>query len=77
MDLRSELLANSIADKIIDSIKNIRIDADEAVKIQAEEVLSEIKQVIQNNKLSDFEAVENIVCIFEKYSISAGGRHDF
>lgn len=77
MDLRSELVVYAISDKIRSSIKEIKIDADETVKILAEEVLREIKQVIGDNKLSDFEVVENIVCIFEKYGISAGGRHDF
>ena len=26
---------------------------------------------------NDFDVVEEIVCIFEKYNIDAGGRHDF
>lgn len=25
----------------------------------------------------DFDVVEKIVCIFEKYNIDAGGRHNF
>lgn len=34
-------------------------------------------KIIQNEKYSDFEAIEAIVCVFEKYGIDFGGRHDF
>ena len=39
--------------------------------------LSEIKSIINNKEKEDFEAVEKIVCVFEKYNIDRGGRHDF
>lgn len=37
----------------------------------------EIKNIIQDNNFSDFEAIEQIVILFEKYGIDAGKRHDF
>ena len=40
-------------------------------------MLSEIQKVIQNESYSDFDAIEEIVCIFEKYNIDSGFRHDF
>lgn len=40
-------------------------------------MLDEIVKVIRNDDIDDFFAVEEIVCIFEKYGISAGTRHDF
>ena len=45
-------------------------------------VLKEIQEVIisgniVNGQRNDFEIVEEIVCIFEKYGITAGGCHDY
>ena len=40
-------------------------------------MLSEIQKVIKNEAYSDFEAIEEIVCIFEKYDIDFGNCHDF
>ena len=40
-------------------------------------ILDEIKNVICNDELSDFDTVEEIVCILEKNNIDCGGRHDF
>lgn len=44
--------------------------------------LKEIQVVLKNGNIvdgnkSDFEIVEDIVCIFEKYHLNAGGCHDF
>ena len=43
-------------------------------------ILEEIKEIIQNENLSDedcFEKVEKIVAVFENHNINTGGRHDF
>jgi hypothetical protein len=40
-------------------------------------ILNEIKKVIADDSLSDFDAVEEIVCILEKNNIYCGSRHDF
>ena len=44
--------------------------------------LKEIQQVIKAGNIvgdnkSDFEMIEDIVCIFEKYQLNTGGCHDF
>lgn len=49
----------------------------EIAKIKAVEVINGIKKVLSNDTLSDFDAIEEIVCIFEEYGIDTGGRHDF
>ncbi len=77
MNIKLELLSNSISDTVVQSLRNISIDADKIADTMAISALSEIQKVIQNEDISDFDAVEEIVCIFEKYKISAGGRHDF
>lgn len=58
-------------------LEDIDINADKIADTTAINALSEIRNVIENNDISDFDAVEQIVCIFEKYKISAGVRHDF
>lgn len=77
MKIKVELLKNFICDMITGSILDFVIDADEIVNTAAINALNEIKEVIKNDDLDDFEVVEAIVRIFEKYNISAGGRHDF
>ncbi len=46
-------------------------------KSVTKELLKQVIKIIRNNKLSDFEIVEEIVCLFEKYDIDCNGQHDF
>jgi len=39
--------------------------------------LQEIKSIIEDNTLSDFECVEKIVCVFENIGSHVSYRHDF
>ncbi len=39
--------------------------------------LDRIKKVIADDTLSDFEAIEEIICILEENNIDCGSRHDF
>ena len=60
-----------------ENIKYMYINTDE-VNSRATLILAEIQGVIQNEKIeSDFYVVEEIVCIFERYGLDAGFRHDF
>ena len=86
MNIKHELIHPKIAERISgmikDEIRNLfeteNFDLNEIAQTTAISALSEIQQVIQDDdKYDDFEAVERIVCIFEKYNISAGTRHDF
>ena len=56
---------------------DFEIDASEIADSNAIQILTEIQKLIQDEKQSDFDAIEGIGCIFEKYKISAGFRHDF
>ena len=40
-------------------------------------ILSEIQAVLQDDDKTDFDVVDEIICIFEKYHICTGTRHDF
>ena len=75
MKLKAELLSKELAKCIANTLQDI--DADEIADTTAINALSEIKDIIINPHLSDFEAIEEIVCVFEKYNIDFGNRHDF
>ena len=72
--------------QIIDRIKD---DLDDVLKKHladivlnsdtlATKALKEIRQVLnQSENKSDFDMIEEIVCIFEKYNINAENCHDF
>ncbi len=77
MKIKTELLKKYIADFINICIDDFEIDADKIADSVAISVLSEIQDIIKNNNYSDFEIVEKIVCVFEKYNIDFGGCHDF
>lgn len=77
MNIKLELLKPHIIDFITNRIEAFDIDASQIADSTATKALSEIQKVIQNEDYSDFDAVEKIVCIFEKYHIDSGCRHDF
>ena len=75
-NVKSELLKDAVIDVITENIDFLGIDPDDIVDTKATKMLGEIQQVLVN-KENDFEIVEDIVCIFEKYNVSAGTCHDF
>lgn len=77
MDIKFELLQNSIYDFLKTTFENCAIDVNNIAHTKAITALNEIKIILSNDTLSDFDAIEEIVCIFEKYGIDTGGRHDF
>ena len=78
MDIKLELLAGAISDAINSRIKYIDINADEIICSTALEALSEISLVIRNPEIeNDFDVVDEIIHILDKYNIDTGFRHDF
>ncbi len=77
MNIKLKLLKSYIADFIDSNLENFEIDASQIADTTAIQMLTEIQKVIQDENYSDFDAIEEIVCIFEKYRIDAGFRHDF
>lgn len=74
MKVSLQLFANLVAEKIKDF--EVEVHPDE-VEMRATLILEEISEVVRDDELSDFDAMEKIVQIFEKYKVSAGVRHDF
>lgn len=77
MSVYEELLADSLADFIKEELKFKGFDAKKKVNTKAVQILQEIQDVLACESKSDFDVVEEIVCIFEKHHISVMGRHDF
>lgn len=77
MYLKLKLLKGAICDAITSGLSYAEIDADKIVDTTAIKALSEIQEIIHNEKMSDFEIVDEIVDVFAKYKIDFGGCHDF
>ncbi len=77
MDIKLELLRDYITDFIKCKIEDFEIDATQIADTTAIKILNEIQKIIMDKNYSDFDAIEEIVYIFEKYKIDAGSRHDF
>ena len=77
MNIKLELLRRSISDIVRFRLEDFELDATQIADTTAIQMLDEIQKVIKDETCSDFDAVEKIVCIFEKYNIDAGARHDF
>ena len=86
MKLKYGLLASAISEAIYETIRThvaydalneLDIDVNEIVNTMAIKGLTEIYNVVQKNKISDSDAIEKIVSIFEKYDISVFSRRDF
>ncbi|MBQ6794970.1 MAG: hypothetical protein IJO83_02360 [Clostridia bacterium] len=77
MDIKLELLRGYVADFVKNHICDFEVDADKIADSRAIAALKEIQEVIQDEDNTDFDAIEKIVLIFEKYQLSFSPRHDF
>ena len=66
MKIKVELLKTHISDFINSRIEDFEIDADDIANTVAIKILAEIQEIIKNDSYSDFELIEEIVCVFEK-----------
>ncbi len=77
MNIKTELIKSYIAEVVCSNIPDFEIDESKVADTTAVKVLGEIQQVLKDNKLDDFEMIEEIVLIFEKYNLNAGSCHEF
>ncbi len=79
MGIKEKLIKSAFSEMIIDQIQSVSFDADAIADTLAINMLSEIQTALTDNPLEkdDFQRIEEIVSIFEKYHISAGACHDF
>ena len=77
MNIKTEIIKSYISDMICNSMSDFDIDADEIANSKAIEMLEEIQQILKNDSLDDFEMIDEIVLVFYRNNIDAGGCHDF
>lgn len=77
MNIKAELLQNYITESVSYFLQNMEFDETKIADTAAIMALSEIKNIINDESLSDFEAIEDIIFVFNKYRIDFGSRHDF
>lgn len=77
MNIKTELLKEYIADYINNHIEDFEIDANKITNTVAINILAEIQKIIKNNNYSDFEMIEEIVKVFEKYKLDFGSCNYF
>ena len=77
MNIKLELSTAELAELIKEKLSEKEFDIAQIADTKATRILQEIQKVLANKYLSDFEIVEEIVCIFEKNNLSAEGCHDF
>jgi len=78
MELYKEILAKVIEQQKIEvTFPNLQISANEIVALECYQTLQKIQAIIQDDDLSDFACVEEIVRLFETLGSDGGNRHDF
>ena len=76
--LSKELLTYVIKTEVENKIISMNDELSTKMHLLSLEILENVRNVLsQHDKLSDFEIVEKIVCIFEKYNIDCNSCHDF
>ncbi len=53
------------------------IDWPAVLERQAVRLLKEVQSILRRDELTDFEIVEELVCLFEHNGFDAGATHDF
>ena len=77
MKIKTELIKSYISEVVCSRITDFDIDENKIANTTAIKVLGEVQQVLRTNELDDFEMIERIVLIFEKYNFDAGSCHGF
>ena len=77
MKIKTELIKSYISEVVCSRTTDFDIDENKIANTTAIKVLGEVQQVLRTNELDDFEMIERIVLIFEKYNLDAGSCHDF
>ena len=77
MTVKTELLKQFLADAVCRNLQDFaEFDETLIANTTAIKALAEIQAVLKKD-MSDFETVEKIICIFEKYKLDPGSCHNF
>ena len=76
MELYKEILAQILSSEHIEvTFPTMPVDAERIVEVQSYRVLQRIKAVIENDSLSDYDCIEEIVRLLEAVGSTGGTRH--
>ena len=77
--LFKEILSGILSKQDIQiTFPNLKIDSvTEMVELESYKALKKIKTIMEDDSLSDFDCVEQIVSVFENVGSDGGSRHDF
>ncbi len=77
MNLQVELLKSYLAEALSQYLQEFPGDVRMETESMAIKMLEEIKEVLENTALDDFEQVEEIASVFQNRNIKVSGCHDF
>jgi len=82
MELYKEILGKILSQEEAHiTFPGLQLNANEIIESQCYTALQQIKAIVANDDLSDFECVEAIVCLLEQRGSNGGSnggsRHDF
>ena len=76
MKIKVELLKGFIADVVANQVEDFEIDPTRIADTKAIMMLSEIQAILQNNELSEFDALEEIGKIFAENRVDSGSWYN-
>ena len=77
MNIKLGLIKEQLCEAVTRSLNDLKIDADNIADTTAIRALTEIQCILSDQNTSDFDAVESIISVFEKYGLDYGSRRDF
>ena len=78
MELYKEILAKALQEQEMHVVfPGLGINATEIVELQCYQALQQIKAFIEDDSLSEFDCIEQIVRVLEVIGSDGGTRHDF
>ncbi len=76
MKVQSELLKSYLAEALFQYLQEFPEDVVQETESLALRMLEEIKNILENTGLDDFEKVEEIGDVFQKCKVRISGCHD-
>ena len=78
MNLCLELISKEIAETVYTALKTYDfLNISQDIELTAVTILTQIRDVIADDNLSDFDAIEEIINILDRNNLYTGTRHDF
>ena len=77
MTIKTELIKGGICDAVCSKLTDFDIDESKVADTRAIQALGEIRKILNDEDLSEFEMVDSIVSVFGKYNLSFSDSYDF